>query len=283
MSTTISAAEVKRLREMTNAPMGDCKSALVEAEGDIKKAAQILRERNTKIQVNKAERETAEGRIGIWIAPDHSRAAIVELRCESAPVAKNEIFQKLVDELAEHVAKTGATSPEETLKQKLVANPALTVNERIAEAVGLLRENMKLARTAALVGGPFGNYVHFDGSVGVLLQAEGTPNEEVLKDISMHITAKQPVAVRREDVSADALEREKQIALAQIEQDEKNKNKPANIKEMIIQGKLKTWLQENVLLDQPFVKDDSQTIDALTKGAKLNLKKFYRFKVGELT
>lgn len=284
MSTPISAAEVKRLRDMTNAPVGDCKSALVEAEGDLKKAAQLLRERNAKIQEKKAERETAEGRIGIWIAPDHSRAGIVEIRCESAPVAKNEIFQKLVEEVAQHVAQTGGTATvEEILKQPLASNKAQTVHERIGEALGLLRENMKLARVAALQGGPFGSYVHFDGSVGVLLQAEGEHNEEVLKDVSMHITAKQPVAVRREDVPAEALAREKEIALAQIEGDEKNKSKPANIKEMIVQGKLKTWLQENVLLDQPFVKDDTKTIDALAKGAKLNLKKFVRFKVGELT
>jgi elongation factor Ts len=284
MSTSISAAEVKRLRDMTNAPVGDCKSALVEAAGDMKKAAQILRERNSKIQEKKAERETAEGRIGIWIAPDHSRAAIVELRCESAPVAKNEIFQKLVDDLAHHFAQVGTpASVEEALKQPLAHNKAMTVNERIGEALGLLRENMKLARVAALQGGPFGSYVHFDGSVGVLLQAEGEKNEEVLKDISMHITAKQPVAVRREDVPAEALTREKDIALAQMEQDEKNKNKPQNIKDKIIEGKLKTWLQENVLLDQPFVKDDTKTVDALAKGAKLNLKKFVRYKVGELT
>lgn len=283
-TTTISAADVKRLRDRTNAPMGECKSALVEAGGDLEKAAQILRERNSKIQEKKAERETAEGRIGIWIAPDHSRAAILELRCESAPVAKNEIFQKLVDELAEHLATTGgAATADAVLAQPLASNPALTVNQRIAEAVGLLRENMKLYRFAALQGGPFGSYIHFDGSVGVLLQAQGEPNDEVLKDICMHITAKQPIAVSREDVPAEALEREKEIALAQIEGDEKNKNKPANIKEMIVQGKLKTWLQENVLLDQPFVKDDTKTIDALAKGAKLTLKKFVRLKVGELT
>ena len=284
MSTSsINAADVKRLRDMTNAPMMDCKSALAEAQGDMKKAAQILRERNSKIQEKKAERETAEGRIGVFIASDHSRAAIIEMRCESAPVAKNEIFQKLVDDIAFHVAQTGATSAEEVLNQPLISNKAQTVNERIGEAVGLLRENMKLARVHAMEGGPFGSYVHFDGSVGVLLQAEGEKNEEVLKDVSMHITAKSPVALRREDVPADALDREKQIALAQIDADEKNKNKPANIKDMIIQGKLKTWLQENVLLDQPFVKDDTKTIDALTKGAKVNLKQFKRFKVGELT
>ena len=285
MAQPVKAEDVKKLRDMTGMPFGDCKTALVEADADLKKAVDILRSKNSKIAAGKAERETAEGRIGVHIHPEHKVAAIVEVRCESAPVAKSEQFLKLVNDLAEHLAHTvrGPVSVDEVLKQKLWNDPARTVQDRINEVVGLIRENMKLARFKVMEQGPFGSYVHFDGTVGVLLQAEGDkPDQELLKDVSMHITAKQPMAIRKEDVPAELIQKETEIAKAQIAADPKNANKPANIVERIVEGKIKTWLAENVLLDQPFVKDDTKTIDQLMKGAKLSPKVFVRFKVGEL-
>lgn len=286
MAVTVKAEDVKKLRDMTNMPFGDCKTALVEGEGDLKKAMDILRSKNSKIAAGKAERETAEGRIGVFIHPEHKVAAIVEVRCESAPVAKADAFIKLCDDLAEHLAHSvkGPVTVEEVMKQKLWNNPSQTVADRINEVVGLIRENMKLARFKVLEKGPFGSYVHFDGTVGVLLQAEGDqPDAEVLKDVSMHITAKQPMAVRKEDVAADVIQKETEIAKAQVAADPKNASKPANIVEKIVEGKIKTWLAENVLLDQPFVKDDTQTVEQLMKKSKLSPKCFVRFKVGELT
>lgn len=286
MAATVKAEDVKKLRDMTNMPFGDCKTALVEAEGDLKKAVEIMRSKNSKIAAGKAERETAEGRIGVFLHPEHKVAAIVEVRCESAPVAKADAFVKLVDDLAEHVAHSvhGPITADEVLKQKLWNNPNQTVQDRINEVVGLIRENMKLARFKRLEKGPFGSYVHFDGTVGVLLQAEGEkPDAEVLKDVSMHITAKQPMAVRKEDVDPALIAKETEIAKAQVAADPKNASKPANIVEKIVEGKLKTWLAENVLIEQPFVKDDSQTVEQLMKKAKLSPKMFVRFKVGELT
>jgi elongation factor Ts len=149
--------------------------------------------------------------------------------------------------------------------------------------VGLIRENMKPARFKR-VSGVCGAYVHHDGSVGVLLQVEGNPTDaQVLKDVCMHITAKNPMAARREDISPETLAKEKEIALSQIATDPKNQGKPANILEKIVEGKLKAWLTDNVLIDQPFVKDDTKTVADVLKNAGVKLMAFTRFKVGEVT
>jgi elongation factor Ts len=280
--STISASDVKKLRDMTNAPMMDCKAALTKAGGDIQKAVQILREQNKAIADRKGERETAEGRIAIHIDPAKSLAAIVELRCESAPVAKNEAFQELANDLARHVVVTPslAATVEALLSQPFAGDPKRTVRDRIQEVVGLIRENMKPARFTRLTGGQFGSYVHFDGSVGVLLQAEGSgqADPQLLKDICMHITAKQPAAARREEVDPAVIAREKEIAKNQAAAT----GKPANILEKIAEGKLKTWYAENVLVEQPFVKDDSKTVGDLLKASGLTVQRFVRYKVGEV-
>ena len=288
--STISAADVKALRERTGAPMMDCKAALQEAGGDMSKAADILRKKNAAIQEKKGARETAEGRIAIQVDPARSVAAILELRCESAPVAKGEEFVRLANDAVRHIA-TSSTLPasvDALLAQSFDAKR--TVKDRVEEVVGLIHENMKVARFERLSGGSFGSYVHFDGSVGVLLQVEASGGREptvpadaqLLKDLCMHITAKQPAAARREDVDAATIAREKEIAQAQIAADPKNKSKPANILEKIVEGKLKAWYVDNVLVEQPFVKDDSKTVGALLDAAGLKVKKFIRFKVGEI-
>src|SRR5262249_49803433 len=155
-----------------NAPMMDCKAALTEAQGDMDKAIKILREKNSKIQGAKAEREAAEGRIGIFIDPAQKVGGIVEMRCESAPVAKSDLFIQLATDVAKQVALKGAASVEALLAQPYVGDPSKTVNDRISETVGLIRENMKPARFTQLKG-LLGSYVHHDGTVGVLLQVEG--------------------------------------------------------------------------------------------------------------
>jgi elongation factor Ts len=276
----ISAADVMKLRNTTNAPMMDCKAALEKAEGDFQKAIQILREQNKAIASKKSERETAEGRIGIFIDGASGAAGIVEVRCESAPSAKTPLFVELTNDLAKHVAtaKKPAASVDELLGQPCGKG---TVRDRIEEVVGTVRENMKPARCAQLKGGVFGSYVHFDGSVGVLLQCAGTGehNAAVLRDVCMHIAARQPVSASRDDVDPKVLEREREIARNQAAQT----GKPANIVEKIAEGKLKTWFVENVLVDQPFVKDDTKTVGDLLKGAGFKVTRFIRYKVGELT
>jgi elongation factor Ts len=277
----ISAADVMKLRNMTGAQMMACKQALVEAKGDMDKAIEGLRKKFKDVSAKAAERETAEGRIGVFIDPDQQVGAIIEVRCETAPVAKNEMFVKLVNDLAKQVALKGATTPEELLKQPALDDPKHTVQDKLSDLVGLMRENMKPARLTRLTG-HLGGYVHHDGTVGVLVQAEGAKGDaQALRDVSMHVAARNPVAALREHIGADVIAKEKEIAQSQIAADPKNKNKPPQILEMIAEGKMKTWFAENVLHDQPFVKDDSKTVGELLKGVGLKLVKFVRYKVGE--
>ena len=276
---SISAAAVKALRDRTNAPMMDCKAALAEANGDMEKAAEILRKKNKAIQDKKGERETAEGRIAAFIDPAQQVGALIEVRCESAPVAKSKEFVQLANELARQVALQKPQTVPELLEQAYVGDPKKSVHEHIGEAVGLIRESMKAARFVRLTG-LLGSYVHHDGSVGVMVQVEGAKGDpQLLRDVSMHITAKNPVAARREDVSPALIEKEKEIARSQAAAT----GKPANIVDKIAEGKMKTWFAENVLLEQPFVKDDSKTVGDLLKSAGLTLVRFVRLRVGELS
>jgi elongation factor Ts len=276
--STISAATVKALRDRTNAPMMDCKNALAETSGDIDKAIEWLRKKNASIQAKKGEREIAEGRIAVHLDPATRVGAIVEVRCESAPVAKCEPFVQLANDLARQVAAKGAATVEELMSQPYVGAAGKTVNDRLGDTMGLVRENMKVARLARLTGGLLGSYTHHDGSVGVLVQVEGVQADpQVLRDVAMHVTAKSPVAARREDVPADIVDKEKEIARAQAA----GTGKPANIVERIAEGKMKTWFAENVLVEQPFVKDDSKTVGDLLKTAGLQMVGFIRFRVGE--
>jgi elongation factor Ts len=279
MSTTISAAAVKALRDRTNAPMMDCKAALTEASGDMDKAAEILRKKNKAIQDKKGERETAEGRIAAFIDPAKQIGALLEMRCESAPVAKSEHFVALATDVARQVALKAPATVEALLAQPFVDDPKHTVNERIGDVVGLIRENMRPARFTRLTG-LLGSYCHHDGSVGVLVQVEGAKADpQLLRDVSMHITAKNPVAALREEVPAAVVEKEREIARGQAAAT----GKPANIVDKIAEGKLKTWFAENVLVEQPFVKDDSKTVGEILQAAGLKMVRFVRYKVGELS
>ncbi len=275
----ISAADVMKLRDRTGMQMMKCKAALQNANGDMEKAVELLRMQNKEAQNKTASRETAEGRIGIYIDPDKQVGAIVEVRCESAPVAKHDLFVQLASDLARHVALKGEAPVADLLAQPFVDAPNKTVNERIGEVVGLMRENVKVARMARLTG-LLGSYIHHDGTVGVLVQVEGArADAPLLRDVSMHITAKNPVAALREHVSQAVIDKEMEIAKAQAAAT----GKPANLVEKIAEGKMKTWFGENVLAEQPFVKDDSKTVGDLLKAAGLKLVKFVRYKVGELS
>ncbi len=274
----ITAEAVKKLRDRTGVQMMKCKAALQKADGDMEKAIEILRKENIGATVKLADRETAEGRIGVFIDPVKQVGALVELRCETAPVAKHEMFVQLANDLAKQVALQEAATPEALLAQPFVDDPKKTVNERMAEVVSLMRENMKPARMARLTG-LLGSYVHHDGSVGVMVQVEGVKADpQLLRDVCMHITAKNPAAALREHVPQATIDKEMEIARAQAAAT----GKPANIVEKIAEGKMKTWYAENVLAEQPFVKDDSKTVGDLLKAAGLKLVKFVRLRVGEV-
>jgi len=279
----ITAAMVMALRARTNLPMMECKAALVEAGGDMDKATDILRKKFKDAAVKRGDRETAEGRIAIHIDPAKKIGAIIELRCESAPVVKSDHFIALANKIAKQVALQNPASVDELLAQPFVDDPKHTIKDLIDEAYGLIREVMKVKRFTRLTG-LLGEYSHHDGSVGVLLLVEGDKADaQMLRDIAMHITARNPLSARKEDVPADVVTKETEIAREQIANDPKNKSKPANILEKIIEGKLKTWFAENVLVEQPFVKDDSKTVGQLLEAQGLKLVRFVRYKVGELS
>jgi elongation factor Ts len=276
--TMISAAAVNALRKRTNAPMMECKAALTEADGDMEKAIEILRKKSSAIQAKRGERETAEGRIAVYVDPAKKVGAIAEVRCESAPVAKTDLFAGLANDIAKQVALKSAASVEELLAQPFVDDPKKTVDDRVGEVVGLIREKMKPARFTRMAG-LLGSYTHHDGSIGVLLQVDGPKADPpLLTDICMHIAALNPLAARREDIDPALIQKEREIAKMQAAAT----GKPANIVDRIAEGKLKTWFAENVLVEQPFVKDDSKTVGDLLKTAGLKIVKFIRYRVGDL-
>jgi elongation factor Ts len=279
----ISAAQVKALRDATNLPMMDCKAALIEAGGDMEKAKEILRKKFKDAAIKRGERETAEGRVVAFIDPAQKVGAILELRCESAPVAKAEAFVKLANDLVKVAAQKDPKSVEALLTLPSPDDPKLTMTDRIHQVVGQIRENMKVQRFTRLTG-LLGEYCHHDGTVGVMVQVEGDKADAaLLRDVSMHVAARNPLSARKEDVPADVVAKETEIAREQIANDPKNKSKPANILEKIIEGKLKTWFADNVLVEQPFVKDDSKTVGQLLQSAGLKMVRFVRYKVGELS
>jgi elongation factor Ts len=279
MSTPITAAQVNELRKRTDLPMMDCKAALQESGGDMDKAVDILRIRNKGVVGKRSGNETAEGRIGVFIDNAAQVGALVEMRCESAPVAKGEHFVKLANAIARVVAARNPADPEALMAATDAAGK--TVQDLMTDTIGVLREHMKVQRFARLQGGLFGEYVHHDGTLGVLLQATGSgANPSLLRDVCMHIAAVQPtpVAARRDEVPEAVVAKEKEIAKAKAEAT----GKPAQIAEKIAEGQMKTWFAENVLVEQPFVKDQARTVGQVLKEAGLEVTKFVRYKVGEI-
>ena len=279
--SNISAAAVNELRKRTGLPMMKCKEALTRANGDMDKAIEIIRTEEKGVQVKMAGRETAEGRIAVYIDQAAQVGAILEMRCESAPVAKSEGFVALANEIAKQVALRDPKTVEELLAQPLAGEPGKTVNDRIAETMSTIRENMKPQRFKRLAGGPMGDYVHHDGTLGVLLQVKGErPDPQVLRDVCMHIAAAHPVpvAARREEVPADIVAKEMEIAKAKAVAT----GKPPQIAEKIAEGQMKTWYAENVLVEQPFVKAPEQTVGQFLKSHGLEVVTFVRYRVGEV-
>jgi elongation factor Ts len=278
----ITANDVKSLRDRTNAPMMECKTALTEANGDMEKAVEWLRKKAGSKIGNFAARETAEGRVATYLDATTKAGALVEVRCETAPVSKTDQFIQLTNEIAKQVALKNPANVEDLLKQTSVDHPGKTIADRVMDAFALLRENIKVHRFTRWTG-VLGEYVHHDGSKGVLLLVEGAnADTQLLRDICMHITARKPVSATKDDVPAATLAKETEIARDQTKNDPKNASKPANIIDKIVEGKMKTWLAENILLEQPFVKDDTKTVGQLLSAAGLKLVKFVRYEVGAI-
>lgn len=276
----ITAAQVKALRERTGLPMMDCKAALTEANGDADKAVDILRKRGADAADKKAGRETGEGRIACFVDHDRKVGAIIEFRCETAPVANNPEFKALADLFARAAAQAaGPVSPDALMALPAPNEPSRTCRDLLHDLVNKIRENMKVVRVEKLEG-RLASYVHFNGKIGVLLQVEGAGgDDELLADLCMHITAMKPSALSRDDVDAATIEKEKEIARAVAMQS----GKPESIVEKIVMGKVNRWYSEHVLLEQEFANADKfkgTIAKLLARHGDVRIVAYRRFEVG---
>jgi elongation factor Ts len=272
----ITAAMVKALRERSGLPMMDCKNALQETKGDADKALEVLRKRGAAAAEKKAGRAMGEGRIGCHVDAAKGVAALVEMHCETAPVGKNPDFVVLANKIARHAAVSGNADAATIGGEKFVDDPTQTIQDLVHDVLNRIRENMKIARVVRTNGRAAG-YVHHDGKLGVLLVVEGSGGDDsLLNDVCMHIAAMAPKAVCREELPPDLVEKEKDIFRAQIIAS----GKPENMVDKILTGKMNRWFSEQVLLEQPFVKDDKKTVGKVLGDAGLKVVGFKRIQVG---
>lgn len=285
----ISAELVKRLREMTGAGMLECKKALEEAQGDIEKAKEILRIRGLAKAEKKAGREAKEGIVQTYVSEDRKLGVIIELNCETDFVARNEHFNELSLKLAKHIASTEENknrsgSGEDILQQAYFEDSSKTVGDVIKEAIAKLGENIVLRRFHRYdTDGYVHAYVHGIGKVGVLLdfRAVGLDDKviRVVQDVVMQVAAMKPEFVSIESIPSEVLEREKRILAEQTRQE----GKPENMIDRIVEGKLRKFYQEKVLLSQAFIKDDKKTVGDYIRESNTGVEivRFVRYEVGE--
>jgi elongation factor Ts len=273
----ITAAAVKSLRERTGLPMMDCKKALSETGGDEEAAVESLRKKGIKTQETKMGiRDTSSGRMGIYTDFDGGVATMVELQCESAPVARHEEFIALANDLAKQLATgPGAETPDALLDQPSPSIEGSTLRQQKDDLYNRIREVFNLSRILR-IDGSCGGYAHHSGvTKGVLLQVEGGDCESA-KDISMHIAAMNPGAVRKEDLDPGLVEKEREI----LSEAARKEGKPEQIIEKMIDGRMRQFYAQQVLEEQPFVKDDKQTVGNYSKAANMKLLDFVHWELG---
>ena len=266
----ITAAMVKELRERTGLGMMDCKRALEETDGDLEKAIEELRKKSALKAAKKAGRTTADGLLGVKVADDGSRGAIVEVNIETDFAAKNEKFIAFVGKTLELVFDSEDGDVSTILAAGLDAE-----REALVQEIG---ENISVRRAALLRSehGGISSYLHGDNRKGTLVCLSAA-NDELGRDVAMHVTAINPMVVKAGDVSQEVLAKEREIYLTQAQ----DSGKPPEIVEKMVDGRVRKFLAEVSLLDQPFVKDPNQKVGALAKAAGADIESFIRFEVGE--
>lgn len=273
---TITAQMVKELREKTGAGMMDCKKALSEVNGDMDAAVDFLREKGLSSAAKKADRIAAEGTAQIYV--NGNEAVILEVNAETDFVAKNEAFQQLVQELAEHLLATKPATIEEANDSKL--ENGLTVSEHISNAVAKIGEKITLRRFEVRTktdNDAFGPYLHMGGRIAVLTILEGSADVDAAKDVAMHIAAMNPKYISRDQVSEEEVERERKVLTEQA----LNEGKPENIVAKMVEGRLGKYFEEICVLEQPFVKDSDKKVGDFVKTTGGELVEFIRYAVGE--
>ena len=290
----VTASMVKELREMTGAGMMDCKKALSATDGDFDKAIEFLREKGLATAEKKAGRIAAEGLVATTIKDGDKVAAIVEVNAETDFVAKNEVFQTFVKEVVEQAANTDAADIDAFKAEKWALDTSMTVDEKLAAMIAKIGENMNIRRFEKIVSedGIVVSYIHAAGKIGVLVEAKTENNDErvkeALKNVAMQVAALNPKYISTDDVPEEYKEHEKEILIAQAKNDPKNANKPENIIEKMITGRLAKELKEICLLEQEYVKAENKEtvakyLEMVSKevGTPVELKRFVRFETGE--
>jgi elongation factor Ts len=272
----ITAAMVMKLRDETGLPMMECKKALQESGGDFELAKQKVRESGKKIMALRQDRSTDEGRLAAYATLSPPVGAMIELQVESAPVAKHEDIVALANDLAKQLATgPGAKTPEELWKQPAPSRKGITLGQWKDELEGKMREVLRLTRIIRL-DAPTGGYVHHDAKSGVLLQVEGG-NDELAKGIAMHVAAMRPKATTTAELDPALVAKERAILTEQA----RKEGKPENIIEKMIEGRMRNFYAEHVLAEQPFVKDDKQSVAKVAATGNMKLVKFIRWQLGE--
>ena len=273
----ITAAAVNELRKKTGVSMMLCKEALSASEGDEDKAVEYIRKKGIATQGGRQDRETAFGRFGIYSGMGKKTGAIVELKCESAPVAGHEEFVQLANDLAQQLATgPGASSAEELLDQPSPSKPGLKLRDVKDDLFNRIREVFKVGRLAR-IDGTCGGYSHNAGTVsGVLVEVEGG-SDQAAKDVSMHIAAMRPAALRKEDLDPALVEKEREI----LRDAALKEGKPANIVDKMVEGRLKNFCAEKALLEQAFVKDNAISVGKYAEQNGMKIKKFVHWELGK--
>ena len=286
----ITAGMVKELREMTGAGMMDCKKALTETNGDMDAAIEFLRKNGQAKAEKKAGRIAAEG-IFKAVVKDDKLAAIVEVNSETDFVAKNDEFQGFVDTVVNQIVESDAADMDAFMAEPWAADNSKTVKDALVEKIAVIGENLNIRRfeKVSAENGCVVSYIHGGGRIGVLVAADtDVVNDEIktcLKNVAMQVAAMSPKYVSRDEVSQEYMDHEKEILLAQAKKE--NPEKPDNIIEKMIIGRLNKEMKEICLLDQVYVQDSDLTVakyvDKVAKenNAKMTVKKFVRFETGE--
>ena len=285
----ITSAMVKELRERTSAGMMDCKKALMASDGDMEKAIEWLREKGLSQAAKKASRIAAEGVVAQYTTPCGCTGVIVEVNCETDFVAKTDNFMNFANNVAKHIAMANPADLDELLAQKFVDDESKTIADLISEATVAIGEKISVRRFARYeTEGVVSTYIHMGGKVGVMVEVatdakDSDAVKEFAHDLALQIAAAKPEAVRREEVDATKLEKEKEIQRAKALE----AGKPEKIVDRIVEGQIEKYYKEVCLLDQPFVKDGDKTIKGLmaevakAAGCTLDVVRFARFERGE--
>ncbi len=274
------AKDVMTLRDKSGAGMLDCKKALTDADGDMEKAAELLRERGIAKAVKKESRIAAEGAVGAYVCPECGVGVLLEINCESDFVSKGEKFQGIVANVAKVIAEN---KPADIEALNACAIGGETVKDYITSNTAVIGEKISIRRFAIYeTSGKIETYIHMGGKVGVMVDAVDfvAGSEETLHDVALQIAASKPSYITEEEVPAEVIAKEKEIMLVQMQNDERNAKKPKEILEKIVMGKMGKFYSENCLLKQPFVKDDSLTV-AQVIGNKFKVARFVRWEMGE--